>query len=94
MSAYTDDIISGIFCEGCGVFMGEEVGFPRLCAGCAKERRAEGREVVATGLGGYQDRGERVKKPLERAKCPHCQRKVKVLGMLDHIKAVHSGVVK
>jgi len=31
-----DDIIDGIFCEECGEYIGEPVGYPRLCSGCSR----------------------------------------------------------
>ena len=34
MSDYTDDVLDGLMCEICGVFMGESVGYPRKCQTC------------------------------------------------------------
>jgi hypothetical protein len=42
-------MLDGIFCEGCGEFMGEACGYPRRCAGCReplKPRTKKGRPVT------------------------------------------------
>lgn len=37
MSDYTDDVLDGLFCEECGEFLEEAVGYPRKCKGCEAE---------------------------------------------------------
>lgn len=34
MGDMADDIIDGIFCEQCGEYLGEPVGYPRTYSGC------------------------------------------------------------
>lgn len=91
MGDVADMILDGTLCEGCGVFMGDECGFPRLCDDCAIERRKDGREVRSTGLGGYQDIGdiERPQPSPAKVNCPQCKKRVKQAGLHDHIRDVH-----
>ena len=89
MGDIADMMLDGTLCEGCGVFMGEDVGFPRLCGSCAKDRRTAGRAIRSTGLGGFQDIGERPPPPIAKVKCPLCNRKVKHNGLADHQRDAH-----
>ena len=45
-----EDILDGMFCEGCGEFIGEPVGYPRKCEECEphKKRRSKKHKVVNT----------------------------------------------
>jgi hypothetical protein len=89
MGDIADMMLDGTLCEGCGVFMGEAVDFPRLCRSCANERKADGRMIRGTGIGGYQDIGARPEPPKAKVKCPTCGRKVKHNGLLDHQRDAH-----
>lgn len=40
MGEYADMMINGALCEWCGVFVGDEVGYPRKCPKCAAEESA------------------------------------------------------
>jgi len=80
-------MLDGTLCEGCGVFMGEDVGFARLCKGCAQDRRESGRDVRKTGLGGYQDVGP--KPNLAKTNCPICNKRVKKVGLGQHKRDAH-----
>lgn len=94
MGDTTDMMLEGILCEGCGVLVGDPVGFPRVCHDCAQERRREGREIRSTGLGGYQDCGVKQKgKPTpKKVRCPICTKRVKEVGLADHTRMVHPTV--
>lgn len=35
--SFADDILEGIFCEECGQYIGEAVGWPHKCPDCAGE---------------------------------------------------------
>lgn len=35
MSDYTDAVLEGVFCQGCGEFMGDD-GFAMFCGGCKR----------------------------------------------------------
>lgn len=41
MGDVADDLLDGIFCEQCGEYIGDAVGYPRLCSGCSRELDAE-----------------------------------------------------
>lgn len=34
MGDVADMMLDGSLCEGCGVFMGDDAGYPRRCPGC------------------------------------------------------------
>ena len=34
MSDMSDDILEGVFCQECGAYIGDEVGYPRSCEDC------------------------------------------------------------
>lgn len=36
MGEMAELVIEGVVCEGCGVFLGEPVGFPQRCAACER----------------------------------------------------------
>lgn len=36
MGEISDAIMAGVLCQGCGVFVGKEVGYPRYCGTCEK----------------------------------------------------------
>jgi len=40
MSECVEMILEGITCELCGVYIGEECGYPRKCIECLKELEA------------------------------------------------------
>ena len=37
MGDVADMVLEGLFCEGCGAFMGNECGYPRRCEECQKD---------------------------------------------------------
>lgn len=37
MGEYAEMTLEGVFCEACGEFMGEGIGFTQRCAGCHHE---------------------------------------------------------
>ena len=37
MSDHTDDVLDGLFCECCGEFLEEAVGYPRKCEACKED---------------------------------------------------------
>lgn len=69
MGEIAELMLDGTLCEGCGVDMGDEYGYPRTCAGCRRENATL------------------VRPP--KVSCPKCLRRVKVLGLADHMRDVH-----
>lgn len=91
MGDIADMMLDGTLCEGCGVFMdGEAVDYPRLCADCAKDRRADGRIIEANGKF-WIDCGDKLMPLKAKVTCILCGRKVR--GLADHQRDAH-GVTK
>jgi len=78
MGDIADDIISGFQCQYCGEILGEEVGYPRSCAGCEEPDMVQ--EILSKN-----------QKKKERVTCSICKRSVKVVGLDDHMRDVHTG---
>lgn len=75
MSETSDMMMNGELCQGCGVYIGEDVGYPLSCASCAK---GEVKPAKAKA------------KPIKpKVKCQVCGKKVSELGLRQHIEAVH-----
>ena len=91
MGEIAEMMLDGTLCEGCGEFMGDDVGFPRLCQSCAVDRQKEGHQVEKNGLGGWVDCGpKKVGKPTpKKIACPICQKRVKAIGLADHQRDAH-----
>ena len=58
MGDMADDIIDGIFCEQCGGYLGNAVGYPRICSSCSGDDEDEERDfdtkddLIAEGYNG------------------------------------------
>lgn len=75
MGEIAEAILEGAMCQTCGEFFEDgEVGFPRTCAACRQEDR------IAHSLA----------HPSEKVKCPKCGKRVKAVGLADHVRDVHS----
>jgi len=37
MGEITEMILEGILCQGCGVYIGDGIGYPRFCKECEEE---------------------------------------------------------
>lgn len=91
MGEYSEMMLDGSSCEGCGEYLGgDEHGLPLLCGTCARERRARGHEVVRLG-GFWSDQGKQAAKAAAQLKvrCPSCKKYVKAAGLQDHVRVVH-----
>lgn len=78
MGEYAEMMLDGTCCEGCGSYIGDGDGYPRYCS----SECAAGRGVVLPF-----PKQRRIGKP--KAKCPECGRKVKAVGLWQHIRDVH-----
>lgn len=84
MGEIAEMMLDGTLCEGCGVFLNAEpTGYPCYCGSCAAERKASRK---AQNVAVHQ------KKQAEQKKiaCKVCGRKVKTIGMPNHMKDAHS----
>lgn len=78
MGEIAEMMLDGTLCAGCGrALMGHGNGDPRFCKDCRKEETAARHEAHQAAA--------------KRAKCPHCHRKVKLVGLQDHIRDAHGG---
>ena len=90
MGEIADMILDGMLCEDCGEGMGDDVGFPRLCDGCAKEARARGEHLRDTELGGWQRIADPNAPPRkDKVACPECGKKFARVGLSAHQLAKH-----
>jgi hypothetical protein len=75
MGDVAEMMLEGTLCATCGVYLGEATGIPRYCKGC------EEGDIVLT-----RTHWSKAKK----TQCPHCQKWVKVTGINDHIRDMHT----
>jgi hypothetical protein len=82
MGEIAEMMLDGDLCEGCGVYMGfPGEGFPRRCASCAKEQRAENHQAT---LAHHQQ--------IKKVPCPTCGKKVKAVGLSNHQRDAHGAI--
>lgn len=83
MGEIAEMMLDGTMCECCGEFLdGEAEGFPRYCSPqCARDRGAE--DLTLT----RKERGQI--KSAKRTNCPTCNRRVKAVGLADHMRDAH-----
>jgi hypothetical protein len=79
MGEIAEMMLDGTLCEGCGVYMGDSMAFSRRCASCDRDERAAMHERTLA-------RHQQIKK----TPCPTCGRKVKAVGLADHIRDSHT----
>jgi len=90
MGEIAEMMLDGTLCEGCGEYLDNGLdGFPQLCAGCAQDRRKAGSKIRDTGYGTFQDVTPVNLDPKEKIPCKQCGKKVKRVGMSQHVQAVH-----
>ncbi|QEH79908.1 hypothetical protein EIK56_17925 [Sphingomonas sp. C8-2] len=84
MGEYADMMLDGILCEGCGSYIDDAggEGFPRYCSNqCARDR------------GALHALPNCVAKPNPaKVNCPTCRKRVKQIGLSDHMRAAHPEV--
>ena len=80
MGEYADMMLDGTMCEGCGVYLGPAVGYPRYCPSCAKDLPGDHFQSPK-----YKTRQQTPPK----VKCPTCGKKVKAAGLADHMRDAH-----
>lgn len=85
MGEIAEMMLDGTLCEGCGDFIGEGTGIPGYCSEeCARDRGAtwfDGRDLTA--------RTEPPAPNPAKTNCPHCNKRVKKVGLADHIRVKH-----
>lgn len=87
MGEYAEMMLDGTCCTVCGEFMGEGSGYPETCAGCGGNDWEKDDDVVADMFPRTHKRLKAMQS--EKVPCPQCGKKVKPLGVDDHIRDVH-----
>lgn len=80
MSDVAEMMLDGTLCEGCGRYLGSNSGIATRCRRCQKVDKAAAHASV---LAHHQ----RIKK----VPCPQCGKKVKAIGLNDHLRDAHGG---
>lgn len=88
MGEVAEMMLDGTLCEGCGVFLNDEApGYPCYCGSCAGERKTI--RKAANVAANQKIHAEQKKIP-----CTICGRKVKTIGMPNHMKDAHPAGAK
>lgn len=89
MGDIADAMLNGELCEMCGVFLdANPPGHPQYCSPqCAKDRN--GVYTPVTGHSGRQYDAGGTRLLSQRVKCPTCGKKVKSIGLADHMRDAH-----
>lgn len=82
MGDVADMMIDGTLCQSCGVYIGSDNGYPTYCRGCQREHDAA--EKAARKLANIEKNARQ-----EKAKCPDCGKRVKIVGMEQHRLDAH-----
>jgi Zn finger protein HypA/HybF involved in hydrogenase expression len=83
MGEIAEMMLDGTLCEGCGVFLNAEpTGYPCYCSSCASERKASRKAQNATAH-------QKMQAEQKKIPCAVCGRKVKTIGMPNHMKDAH-----
>lgn len=83
MGDIADMMLDGTLCQMCGEFMGSEGdGFPIVCGGCQATQ-----DVDEFGISLDEPTPQKTKKP--KVSCQICGKKVKKIGLGQHLKDVH-----
>lgn len=78
MGDVADMMLDGTLCEGCGVYLGEAVDYPRRCKQCQKDQRVD---ALRTATHAHHRE--------QKTPCPTCGRRVKIVGLTDHMRDSH-----
>jgi hypothetical protein len=75
MGEIADMMLNGTLCQGCGVYLGSDNGYPTLCSSCKRER-------IPNPITPPRDPN--------KVACRWCRRHVKVSGLADHMRVKHN----
>lgn len=76
MGEYAEMMLDGTCCACCGEFLGTDAGYPIYCPGCEPD---------------FIDAPEPLPKGKPKVACPECGKRVKEVGLNDHMRDVHGG---
>ena len=82
MGEIAEMMLDGTLCEECGVYIaGEGYGVPRRCRDCRPSKKEQKAMNVA--------RSEAEQAAAKKHPCPVCGKRLREVGMQDHIRDVH-----
>lgn len=85
MGEVADMMLEGILCEGCGVYLGDEIGYPRRCKDCETRDAPAKRRPFLNVPGGRKTKGY-----TPRFACSSCYRSFTTQqGLQQHRKDKH-----
>lgn len=83
MGEIAEMMLDGTLCAGCGDFMSDDPpGYPCYCRDCGRDQKAERKKATAAAHELHMSRQK-------KCKCPTCGRKVKEVGLSDHMRDAH-----
>jgi len=83
MGDVADMMLDGTLCEGCGVFLNANApGYPCYCGDCAGDRNKERKAATAVEHAAHLKRAK-------KCACPTCGKRVKEVGLADHMRDSH-----
>lgn len=77
MGEMAEYMLNGDDCQECGAFIGGGNGYPRSCAACRPASKSQQKRFTAMG---------------GKMNCPHCNARVKRIGLNDHMRDKHGEV--
>lgn len=91
--SYAEMMLDGTCCSCCGEFLGDGDGFAMMCPSCSDDNE----DFEVKGFVSYfkeADKANREKRESEvlKVNCPFCKKRVKDLGLHNHIKDSHKGL--
>lgn len=85
MGDIAEMMLDGTLCEGCGVYLhGPSQGVPRRCRDCRPSKA----EQAAINV----ERNKAEHAAAKKHPCPTCGKRLRLVGMADHIRDAHGGV--
>lgn len=87
MGEIAEMMLDGTLCEGCGVYIGQNNGIPGYCGGCSREAKVVRKSENIARHTADQAASKKIA-------CTVCGRKVKTIGMPNHLKDAHGTAAK
>ena len=86
MGEIADMMLDGTCCASCGEFMGDGDGFAVYCEECSEDSEP----FDSNDAKGFF--GDAPKPKILRVNCPYCKKRVKEIGIQNHIRDVHPNI--
>lgn len=94
MGEIADAILEGVFCQGCGDYLGEGGGYPTFCRGCQPKRPPRRRRAIhrndAQGIAAAVRKDAERSRQEAEATCPTCGKRLRnARGRAQHQRDAH-----